>query len=963
MKYILSFIGLVGLLIVIFSQPVMAQISGEEWTDLLDDYSHIIEHNNVLIRAGQLELDTIRNSYLIERFDNNMDAGNTDQDSLIIGDNIVLNPIRMDLHTGVPSELLDIELLPDGNMLVAAKARHQILLVSPLGAVTEIFGEIYIVGDDATHLNNPNDVDYLADGGLLITDKENRRVFKIHSLADETIEWMIGSSSDTTLAYPTDADMLSNGNVMIVDHAHHQIVEYTTGGVLVKVLYGTGKKGEKQGELNMPEDAQMLDNGNLLITDTGNHRVIEVNPITHALVWQFGETAVSGSGRDHLNNPSMVMELDNGEIMICDRNNNRIFSVRQSDNTIMWSTLISDAATRGEMPLTLDRPQDIVLTSVGRILLIDDDDHIMEVGYMPPHSGVFTSTFQSCDDPNMKFFAQFVWSGNVDAGLTDIDFQYRISGGVWQDFTGSGYTLNFADTTATDEIAFRATLSTTDPLLSPRLDNVRLFWGRYYETGTARSEWIVPAQVNNWEYIEYNAIIPTSAENISMQIMDGGDNTLQTITTSIDGTNRIPLSFGVNQPDSISIIATLTSDGGRTPALLDWRVVWEPIAQGNSSIYFTNNIGNSKETYIFVAEGDTTQNELVYVTLEDFDENVNSALYDSVMVKLTDLTLANGDSTILWLNEINGSNSGIFRNSEGFILVPLSDTLSTGVLRVNEKDTIGVFYVDDDDLTDRSDDTAVLISNPPPPSRINFIIGLIETTERRGRYNTGETVYIMVEDKDQNTNNSVIETMSTAVTLDDERGNEVYVVMREMAIISGVFTGSVVTTGEEPTGNELRIAYDASHIHAHYTDPDDNSDQCDARAEIEPPGIPGPDLLMSGFITIYTATDRKYGPSQAIIKICVKGESDVNIKILDMTGDLCITLPEKRIPANDPNGDGENTCVSDYRGGPDSPYVFIWDLITEAGREAKAGIYFVMADAISIEGERYTQVGKLVLVK
>ncbi|MFH1963653.1 MAG: hypothetical protein ABIJ30_12435, partial [bacterium] len=33
---------------------------------------------------------------------------------------------------------------------------------------------------------------------------------------------------------------------------------------------------------------------NLLITDGNNHRVIEVDPITHNVIWQYGQSGVIG---------------------------------------------------------------------------------------------------------------------------------------------------------------------------------------------------------------------------------------------------------------------------------------------------------------------------------------------------------------------------------------------------------------------------------------------------------------------------------------------------------------------------------------------------------------------------------------------------------------------------------------------------------------------------------------------
>jgi hypothetical protein len=53
----------------------------------------------------------------------------------------------------------------------------------------------------------------------------------------------------------------------------------------------------------MPSLAISLANGEFLISDSGNHRVFVVDPTTKTVLWQYGQTQVAGEGAGSLNNP------------------------------------------------------------------------------------------------------------------------------------------------------------------------------------------------------------------------------------------------------------------------------------------------------------------------------------------------------------------------------------------------------------------------------------------------------------------------------------------------------------------------------------------------------------------------------------------------------------------------------------------------------------------------------------
>lgn len=55
--------------------------------------------------------------------------------------------------------------------------------------------------------------------------------------------------------------------------------------------------------LNHPSLAERLPNGFIAVSDDYRHRIVIINPVTQAIVWQYGQTDHLGSGAGLLNTP------------------------------------------------------------------------------------------------------------------------------------------------------------------------------------------------------------------------------------------------------------------------------------------------------------------------------------------------------------------------------------------------------------------------------------------------------------------------------------------------------------------------------------------------------------------------------------------------------------------------------------------------------------------------------------
>ncbi|TFW28108.1 hypothetical protein [Massilia horti] len=108
-----------------------------------------------------------------------------------------------------------------------------------------------------------------------------------------------------------------NQRVIIVDRDRRLVFQYGT----------TGAKGNGPNQLNTPNSAQLLDNGNILIADKGNNRAIEVT-LENTIVKQF---TAGGT----LNGVAFASRLPNGDTLVTDSNNNRVVELNPNDQ-IVW---------------------------------------------------------------------------------------------------------------------------------------------------------------------------------------------------------------------------------------------------------------------------------------------------------------------------------------------------------------------------------------------------------------------------------------------------------------------------------------------------------------------------------------------------------------------------------------------------------------------------------------------------
>jgi len=197
-------------------------------------------------------------------------------------------------------------------------------------------------------------------GNILITDQFNNRVIEIDPAGE--IVWHFGNGPQdvgpSSILGTNDAERVGDLTLMAgtgVPPGVAQAPACPSGCVDNRVLlvdprgnivwqYGTfGVTGSGPNQLNVPVQNTFLPNGHVLITDQSNERIIEVRISDKSIVWQYGQTGVTGIGPNQLNNPNAAELLANGNILISDENNNRAIEVTHT----MPSTIVKTFSVGG----------------------------------------------------------------------------------------------------------------------------------------------------------------------------------------------------------------------------------------------------------------------------------------------------------------------------------------------------------------------------------------------------------------------------------------------------------------------------------------------------------------------------------------------------------------------------------------------------------------------------------------
>ncbi len=247
---------------------------------------------------------------------------------------------------------LDVTIDAKGNIIIADSNNDRVRKVDEQGIITTIAGngEEGYSGDGgpATEASlSPTDIDIDPNGNIIIADCNNHRIRKINeqgiitTIAGNGKEGYSGDggpATEASLKYPSGITVDATGNIFIVDSWNQCIRKINPQGIITTIAGNrkTGYSGDggfaTEASLDYPLAATVDDDGNIFIVDQGNDRIRKVDKrriIT--TIAGNGEEGYSGDGghatEASLRTPVNVALDRDGNIFIADLHNHCIRKV------------------------------------------------------------------------------------------------------------------------------------------------------------------------------------------------------------------------------------------------------------------------------------------------------------------------------------------------------------------------------------------------------------------------------------------------------------------------------------------------------------------------------------------------------------------------------------------------------------------------------------------------------------
>ncbi|MGH9007239.1 MAG: PQQ-binding-like beta-propeller repeat protein, partial [Acidimicrobiales bacterium] len=205
------------------------------------------------------------------------------------------HPRQLGSAAGFLHEPDDAYLLRNGQITVADADNCRVLVINPNGTLAHQIGTTgNCVHQPPTSMGSPNGDTPLADGNLLVSEITGSWVSEYTSAG--SLVWTV----QLPISYPSDPQQLASDLYLLADYAQPgQLLEFNRAGQIswrYDVTSGPGM-------LNHPSLAERLPNGVIMLNDDYGDRMVAIDPVTQALVWQYGVTGQPGKTAGMLNTP------------------------------------------------------------------------------------------------------------------------------------------------------------------------------------------------------------------------------------------------------------------------------------------------------------------------------------------------------------------------------------------------------------------------------------------------------------------------------------------------------------------------------------------------------------------------------------------------------------------------------------------------------------------------------------
>ena len=243
---------------------------------------------------------------------------------------------------------------PSNHFYIADADLHRVLVVTQTGKIIKEFGTVGCPGYGADRFANPAMIEPSKDGSLLLCDTRNNRIVNIDDSGGILWEWPRKNDSEsnsTELLMPWCIRQLNDGGFIIADTFNFRIFRLNSK---LEVKQICGVTPVKTRTLSFPRSVQHLKNDRCLVADTYNNRVVELDVNSH-IRWQFSRgTKASlnyelfwprcalishlriGSTLSPLKDPHDIILSSSGNFLIVDTGNDRILEI-DYDGVCLWT--------------------------------------------------------------------------------------------------------------------------------------------------------------------------------------------------------------------------------------------------------------------------------------------------------------------------------------------------------------------------------------------------------------------------------------------------------------------------------------------------------------------------------------------------------------------------------------------------------------------------------------------------
>jgi outer membrane protein assembly factor BamB len=189
----------------------------------------------------------------------------------------------------------DAYLRKNRQISVADADNCRVLVINANGTVAHQIGTTgSCVHNPPSSMGSPNGDTPLADGNLLVSEINGSWVSEYTPTG--SLVWTL----PLPISYPSDPQQLGSDLYLVADYASPgQVIEFDRAGQVSWSYDVTSGPGE----LNHPSLAERLPSGVIMLNDDYGDRMVAIDPVTDALVWQYGVTGVAGTGPGMLNTP------------------------------------------------------------------------------------------------------------------------------------------------------------------------------------------------------------------------------------------------------------------------------------------------------------------------------------------------------------------------------------------------------------------------------------------------------------------------------------------------------------------------------------------------------------------------------------------------------------------------------------------------------------------------------------